>query len=171
MRTGTARLTRLIDLSCSNQLMISNQNTHAFRPNFLVAPFTTQWRLPWADFLIFHMDTFASLSSSLFVKVANIRRSGAVVDSCFKQRRGGHNQGAYGGLERASLPCRTVHPKKMTRKRDSSHVHFIKICFHKYANLHMTEESQHRIPHVMFVISIGIRRGEQGRACERGRGV
>ena len=40
------------DLSCSNLLMISNQNTHAFRPNFLVAPFTTQWRLPWADFFI-----------------------------------------------------------------------------------------------------------------------
>ena len=43
----------------------------------------------------------------------------------------------------------------MTRKRDSSHVYFVKICFHKYANLHMTERSQHRIPHVVFVILIG----------------
>ena len=35
----------------------------------------------------------------------------------------------------------------------------------------MTEKSQHGIPHDVFVIFIGIRRGEQGRACERGRSV
>ena len=51
----------------------------------------------------------------------------------------------------------------------------VHLCFvrrlQKYANLHMTEESQHWIPRVVFVISIGIRRGEQGGPCKRGRGV
>ena len=38
-------------------------------------------------------------------------------------------------------------------------------------NLHMTAKSQHRIPHVVFVIFIGIRIGDKGRACKRGRSV
>ena len=29
----------VMDLSCSYQRMISNQNTHAFRPNFIVSLF------------------------------------------------------------------------------------------------------------------------------------
>ena len=88
----------VLDLSYSNQLMISNQNTHAFRANFIVAPFKVQWRLHWLNFFFFQIDTFASLPSSLFVKAANMRRSGAVVDSCSKQRRSCHTQqGAYGG--------------------------------------------------------------------------
>ena len=33
----------VMDLSCSYQRMISNQNTHAFRPNFIVSLFKVQW--------------------------------------------------------------------------------------------------------------------------------
>ena len=40
------------DLSCSNQLMISNQNTHAFHPNFIVALCRAQWRPHRADFFL-----------------------------------------------------------------------------------------------------------------------
>ena len=49
--------------------------------------------------------------------------------------------------------------QKMSRKRDSSHVHFIKVCLHEYANFHMTEKSQRGSPHVVMIIFIGIPRG------------
>ena len=52
----------------------------------------------------------------------------------------------------------------MTGDCDSLQHGFIKICLHKNANLHMTKKSQQRVPHVVFVIFIGMRRGEQGRA-------
>ena len=41
------------NLSCNKQLMFSNQNTQAFRPNSITAPCKAQWRLHRADFLVF----------------------------------------------------------------------------------------------------------------------
>ena len=41
---------------------------------------------------------------------------------------------------------------------------------HYHADVHVTEEPQSRVPHVVLVIFIGIRRGEPGRAGKRGRG-
>ena len=49
---------------------------------------------------------------------------------------------------------------KATRKRGSLQVCFTEIRLHECANMHMTT----RTPHVVFVIFIGIGRGEQGRA-------
>ena len=67
------RNVHVLDLSCSNQLMISNQNTHAFRPNFIVAPFKAQWRHRRADFLPF-LGTLVSLPPGLFVEAFKCRR-------------------------------------------------------------------------------------------------
>ena len=80
-----------VNLSCNKQLMFSNQNTHTFRPNSIIAPCKAQWRLHRADFLVFLIGTLVSLPSSLFVEAENMRRSGAVVDSCSKQRWSGHS--------------------------------------------------------------------------------
>ena len=59
----------------------------------------------------------------------------------------------------------------MTRKCDPHQNKFTNVRLHKYANLHMTEKSQQRVPHVVFIIFIVIPRGSQGRARNRGRGV
>ena len=109
------RNVHVLDLSCSNQLTISNKNTHAFRPNFTVAPFKALWRLRRAGFLssyvplsVFHLvfsfrlqtwglhkaDFLLSLTStfaSLSFETENTRRPGAAVDSCSKQHGDGLN--------------------------------------------------------------------------------
>ena len=38
-----------LDLSCSNQLIIPNQNAHEFGPDSIGAPFRAQWRLHRAE--------------------------------------------------------------------------------------------------------------------------
>ena len=46
----------------------------------------------------------------------------------------------------------------MPRRRASALTHSkSRVRFHKYTNLHMTGKSQHRIPHVVFIIFIGVR--------------
>ena len=44
---------------------------------------------------------------------------------------------------------------KVTGDCDPPKNKFIKVRLQKYANLHMTEKSQHGFPHVVFIIFIG----------------
>ena len=58
----------------------------------------------------------------------------------------------------------------MAGQRDSPQALVIKHFAHFHADVHVTEEPQSRVPHVVLVMFIGIRRGEPGRAGKRGRG-
>ena len=70
------------------------------------------------------------------------------------------------------LLCHIVHQAQSDKKaRFLSQVNFIKRCLHECANVLMTKKSQHGVQHIVFVIFIGIRRGEQGRATRSGRSV
>ena len=53
---------------------------------------------------------------------------------------------------------------EMARQSDSSQNLFIRQCFHEYANIRVTEQSQCGIPNVGFNKFIWIRRGERGRS-------
>ena len=59
----------------------------------------------------------------------------------------------------------------MIRKCASTQNNFIKEQLHDCAIMFMTGKSQHKIPHIVFVIPIGIRGGKQGRAGRSGGSV
>ena len=52
--------------------------------------------------------------------------------------------------------------KENDKKRDS--LLHESICLHEFVNMRMTQNFQHRIPHVVFVIFRGFRRRERGRS-------
>ena len=60
---------------------------------------------------------------------------------------------------------------KVARKRNPSCSLFIIQHFHNNRNLHVAEEHQQRIPHVVIDVFIGVWRGKQGRASVSRRGI